>query len=34
MSNTDQFDWVDFYKEFAAKLLQFRNDRSGLVERS
>ena len=32
MSNTDQFDWVDFYKEFAAKLLQFRNNRSKLVE--
>ena len=32
MNNTDQFDWVDFYKEFAAKLLQFRNDRAGLVE--
>ena len=32
MNNTDQFDWVDFYKEFAAKLLQFKNDRAGLVE--
>ena len=32
MNNTDQFDWVDFYKEFAAKLLQFRNGRAGLVE--
>ena len=33
MNNTDQFDWVDFYKEFAAKLLQFRNNRSELVEK-
>ncbi len=32
MSNTDQFDWVDFYKEFAETLLQFRNDRAELVE--
>lgn len=31
MSNIDQFDWVSFYKEFASKLLQFKNDRIELV---
>ena len=31
MSNTDQFDWVSFYKEFASKLLQFKNDHTELV---
>lgn len=33
MNNTNQFDWVDFYTEFAAKLLQFKNNRSELVEK-
>lgn len=31
MSNTDQFDWVSFYKEFASKLLLLRQDRIELV---
>ena len=31
MSNTNQFDWVDFYKELADKLLQFRENRQELV---
>lgn len=25
MSNTNQFDWVDFYKELASKLLNYKN---------
>lgn len=33
MSNRDQFDWVLFYKEFASKLLQFRNARTELIEK-
>ena len=31
MSNTNQFDWVAFYKELASKLLQFKNGRAELV---
>ena len=31
MSSTNQFDWVDFYKELADKLLQFRENRQELV---
>lgn len=30
MSN--KFDWVDFYQEFAKKLLQFKDDREELIE--
>ena len=32
MSN-NQFDWVDFYKELSGKLLQYKNNRSELVEK-
>ena len=31
MSKTDQFNWVDFYKELAEKLLQFKENRQELV---
>ncbi|WP_302681853.1 AAA family ATPase [uncultured Ruminococcus sp.] len=31
MSNTNQFDWVAFYKELASKLLQFKGKRDELV---
>ena len=31
MSRKDQFDWVDFYKEMADKLLQFKENRQELV---
>lgn len=27
MKSSDKFDWVDFYKEFAEKLLKFKDDR-------
>lgn len=33
MSNTNQFDWVDFYKELAAKLLQYKNNRAELISK-
>lgn len=33
MNNTNQFDWVDFYKEFANTLLQYKNNREILVEK-
>lgn len=33
MNNTNQFDWVDFYKEFANTLLQYKNNRGILVEK-
>lgn len=33
MSITNQFDWVDFYKELASKLLQYKDDRQELVEK-
>ncbi|WP_294412871.1 AAA family ATPase [uncultured Ruminococcus sp.] len=32
MSNKNQFDWVDFYKELAGKLLQYKDNRQKLVE--
>lgn len=32
MSSTNQFDWVDFYKELASKLLQYKDNRQELVE--
>lgn len=28
-----QFQWIDFYSEFATKLLDFKNDRKSLVEK-
>lgn len=33
MSSVNQFDWVDFYKEFAYKLLQYKANRKELVEK-
>lgn len=33
MSNTNQFDWVDFYKELAAKLLQYKSNRAELISK-
>ena len=27
-----RFDWVAFYKELAGKLLQYKDDRQGLIE--
>ena len=33
MSSTNQFDWVDFYKELASKLLQYKDTRQELVEK-
>ena len=28
-----QFEWIDFYSEFAGKLLKFKGDRSSLIEK-
>lgn len=33
METINQFDWVDFYKEFANTLLQYKNNRGILVEK-
>lgn len=33
MTNKNQFDWVDFYKEFASKLLQYKDNRKELVKK-
>lgn len=33
MINKNQFDWVDFYKEFASKLLQYKDNRKELVKK-
>lgn len=33
MSEINQFDWVDFYKELSGKLLQYKNNRTDLVEK-
>lgn len=33
MSNTNQFDWVGFYKELAQKLLQYKSNREALIEK-
>ncbi len=33
MSNTNQFEWVDFYKELAGKLLRYKDNRQELVEK-
>ena len=32
MNSTNQFDWIDFYKEFANTLLQYKNNRGILIE--
>ena len=29
----DQFQWVDFYKEFANKLMEFKDNRDDLVDK-
>ena len=29
----NQFDWVDFYKEFAHKLLEYKNNRKELIKK-
>lgn len=28
---TEQFKWVDYYEEFASKLLEYRNNRKELI---
>lgn len=33
MNNINQFDWVDFYKEFANTLLQYKDNRGILIEK-
>ena len=33
MTTKKQFDWVDFYKEFANKLLQYKDNRKELVKK-
>lgn len=33
MIESDQFAWVDFYKELADKLLQYKNNRKALIEK-
>ena len=33
MNEQNQFDWVDFYKEFASKLLDYKDRRDELVEK-
>lgn len=33
LKKKDQFDWVDFYKEFAAKLLDYKDRRDELIEK-
>ena len=31
MGDSNQFDWVDFYKELSSKLLQYKNNREELI---
>lgn len=33
MSEGNQFDWVDFYKELSGKLLQYKDNREELIEK-
>lgn len=33
MTTDNQFDWVEFYKELASKLLQYKANRAGLVDK-
>ena len=33
MSESNQFDWVDFYNELSGKLLQYKNNRKELIEK-
>lgn len=30
----DQFTWIDFYREFAGKLLEYKDKREQLINRS
>ena len=30
---TEQFEWVDFYEEFASKLLEYKNNRKELIDK-
>ena len=32
-TNTDRYTWVEFYKEFATKLLNYKNDRKTLIQK-
>ena len=33
MSEKNQFDWIPFYEEFADKLLAYKDNRQGLIEK-
>ena len=33
MSQSSQYNWVDFYKEFANKLLSYKNNRQELISK-
>ncbi len=33
MNAENQFDWVEFYKELASKLLQYKASRADLVDK-
>ena len=33
MDNIAKFDWVDFYKELAGKLLPYKDNRAELIEK-
>lgn len=33
MNTENQFKWIDFYTNFAAKLLEFKNDRQSLIQK-
>ena len=33
MSESNQFDWVDFYKELSGKLLEYKDNREELIEK-
>ena len=33
MSVSNQFDWVDFYKELSGKLLKYKNNRKELIKK-
>ncbi|MFC4795208.1 hypothetical protein [Enterococcus devriesei] len=32
MGYAQQYDWIDFYQEFATKLLQYKDNRDELVD--
>ncbi|SET08360.1 hypothetical protein SAMN03080614_104414 [Anaerobranca gottschalkii DSM 13577] len=33
LNNSNIFDWVDFYKEFANKLLEYKDKRYELIDK-